>query len=151
MKYFSQTCSLNMSGKIFDTMGVPRGGYISQSCSSNFEIICCPLVWTCCTPKFNFRSNVKKKAKHFSPFFRGTFLAAPLSLSYAFLLLSSIQTQKHRFALSLPYICSTLAIFLLHPCHFFAAPPLPHFCSTLATLSRSTPRLKEFRGEPITP
>ena len=37
--YFSQTCSLNMSGKIFDTMGVPRGGYISQTCSSNFEII----------------------------------------------------------------------------------------------------------------
>ena len=27
--YFS-----NMSGKIFDTMGVPRGGYISQTCSS---------------------------------------------------------------------------------------------------------------------
>ena len=32
--YFSQTCSLNMSGKLFDTMGVPREGYISQTCSS---------------------------------------------------------------------------------------------------------------------
>ena len=32
--YFPQTCSLNLSGKIFDTMGVPRGGYISQTCSS---------------------------------------------------------------------------------------------------------------------
>ena len=31
---FSQICSLNMSGKIFDTMGVPGGGYISQTCSS---------------------------------------------------------------------------------------------------------------------
>ena len=37
--YFSQTCLLNMSGKIFDTMGVPRGWYISQTGSSNFEII----------------------------------------------------------------------------------------------------------------
>ena len=37
--YFSQTCSLNKSGKISDTMGVPRGGYISQTCSSNFEKI----------------------------------------------------------------------------------------------------------------
>ena len=39
MKYFSQTCSLNMSGKNFDTMWVPEGGYISQTCSSKFEKI----------------------------------------------------------------------------------------------------------------
>ena len=37
--FFPQTCSLNMSGKKFDTMWVPEGGYIYQTCSSKFEKI----------------------------------------------------------------------------------------------------------------
>ena len=40
--YFSQTCSLNMSGKIFDTMVVPGEGYISQTCSSKTPKIFIP-------------------------------------------------------------------------------------------------------------
>ena len=73
-------------------------------------------------------------ANHFSPFW-GTFLLAPLTVSYAFLLLS--WNPKTPF-------CSTLATYpphpchatiLLHPCHISAAPPLPHFCSNRSTVA----------------
>ena len=35
--YFSQTCSLNMSGKIFDTMGSPEGGTFPRHVHQKYQ------------------------------------------------------------------------------------------------------------------